>query len=1202
MHHRLIAYISALRFRRVILVGSMTALFTLLTLIALVAFLPSLLSTSQMQSLLRLGISKSMKQPVSWSNLTLSWSDGVAVSGLMVGDGAAPLLSASVGELRLVPGVGRDASGRLGINLALRVKGVEAKLAPGPKMPEEKPVKDPLTRVAEAVLKFQTMDWPLPVDLRLSVDAAPMKVAYLDPSSGREVVLGDLAFSLSVPSLATLPIETSLSGSVAVAGAKPEPLRFSARISELVTAGGRIRPAAALFSARAGLPGVDLDLGGGVNRKGGLQANVRLALPELVPLVATLARRELPAVDGKVALDVKAQVDKKGDLQLLLDLWGDGLLVSKIQGKRGGAGPLDLRLHQKLVSDHKRQQVIFTDGSLTSPGLLSASWGATVDRPSERSRSVAAKIGPVRLDLARARAVAAPFLPENLPLQELRGTASVGMLAARLRGPENDGEVTVEKVALELPRLKLLLPDGSFRAEGLALVLEHAAIPLERLQPVSLVADLTLGGKRLELAGKKQVLAQGIKATLKLSMSDLELKEKRAVVQAMQTLEVELVTVGSELTLDRIKEELQVKARALKGGSVEASLPGFKLAAASVTASQGGGKVRLTPVRASVQADGLHLPQKGKGSPTLQHATFTVSAADALELAAEAGLTGVARQTASSKGKARLDLRRLMPVVSPFLPKGFSADGLAALSWDVEAPLPVSPLPREQNPLRLAKGALALLDRGYVSLTLSGLNLRVPARQGAYLVKDLSTTSPLRLSIPRPGGAIEVDAGVRFAALSGLPGDAGKLPLQSGTLTLQGELVQWKELRLTEEFRVGSLGLSQVAELTVGRIDSLLDSEAKLDTATLLKRLDATIFAHLDGSFPHEAKRTLAGLQLSGDVSAGGRIDLTAAREIRVRGYTKCRDFGVADGKGMAASGIRAGLVVDRSYALAKERGDDWVPLSALLVRPAPVAPFQGANSDLAVRIYGDLRGESSAPRKIGIRSVSFSSGPFPLQASALEADLLLEPEVLGLSFFQAEVGGGTVRARGVIDLSREMPLLSTSCTFSRLDPAILFPGAGAARPGEEGELTGELAFSAPLATEQRALLEGVRLNLNLRRFSSRILERALFAIDPYQRNEKVVAQRKSLRLADLKGLRVTAVDGALDCEGELLVKGVGVEIPKIERLRLSELPIRSELARVVAGITSSRALLDLVRADTLVVGPKGGLSLKRSNDAKENL
>jgi hypothetical protein len=405
-------------------------------------------------------------------------------------------------------------------------------------------------------------------------------------------------------------------------------------------------------------------------------------------------------------------------------------------------------------------------------------------------------------------------------------------------------------------------------------------------------------------------------------------------------------------------------------------------------------------------------------------------------------------------------------------------------------------------------------------------------------------------------------------------------------------------LRLNEELRLSPLGFSQVGELTVNRIDALLEDQGDFSAANMLKRLDATLFAHLEGTFGREPVRIVPGLELAGNVSAGGRIDLTAAKELRVRGYAKSRDFGVRDGKGTAASGITADLVVDRSYALAEKKGGDWVPLSAALVRPAANATASAGNSDIAARIYEDLRGESSGPRKIRIRSASLKSGIVPLETTALEADLLFEPEAIGLSFFQAEVGGGTVRARGVIDLTRDVPVLSTSCNFSRLDPALLFPASVAGRDGKDGELTGEFTLSAPLVTEQRALLEGMRLNLNLRRFSSRILERVLFAMDPYERNEKLVEQRKSLRRADLKELRVTAVDGALDLYGEVLVKGVAVEIPKVERLRLSELQIRKELESVVQGIAASRPLLDLVRSDTIVIGPKGELSLKRRTNA----
>ncbi|QWV93882.1 hypothetical protein KP004_01420 [Geomonas oryzisoli] len=1203
MLRRLLAYISTLRVRRVIFVGCTLAFSALLLLVLLVAFLPALLSTDPAQSLLRLGISKALKKPVSWSDLDVSWSDGIALTGLVLGDGPPPLLHASLQHLKLEPGLSRDkATGRWCVSVDLKVRKLEAEIVPGPpKPPEAKPVQDPLTRIAEGVQKFQSMEWPLPLDLRLSMDAAPMKIHYADPVSKRDVLLSDFTFGLAVPSLSRLPIRTSVSGKIALDEGTPHPVSVSAEVADLVTAAYRIKPAAASLAARAALPGLVFSAGGGVTRPEGLKANLALSLPELVRLAAPFAKKPLPDLGGKLALDLKAQTDRAGDLRLALALDGDRLAVSRIPGKKGGLAPLDLHLRQKLVSNHQRRQVSFDEGSLVSPGLVAASWHALVDRPTDKSRSVKAELGPLRLELGRARQVAAPFLPKNLPVRELEGTVSLARLQAQLQGPGNDGTVQIQNLGVELPRLQLALAGGPLQGEGMVLSLDRGVIPLKKMKPVRVAADLSWAGRRVDLAGKKPVRIDGMKGGVSLILTEIDLKGKRALVDARQKLELERVGVGSELALEQLREELELKARAFSGGALDLALPALQLSARSVQAHQQGKDVTLQPFNARLTAEGVHLPPKGQGSPTVQRATCSLAASDALALDAEAALTGQGRQLAASKGSLRVDLRRLMPVARSFLPAGFDAAGLAATSWDVAAPLPVAQLPKEENPLRKAKGSLALLERADLSLTLNDLDLRVPAAQGTYRVQGLTTAPQLRLALPHPGKPLAVDGGFRFASLSGLSGTAGTLPLQSGTITLLGELAGWKELRLTEELKVASLGLSQVADLTVGRIDALLeDRGGKLDAATLLRRLDATMFAHLEGNFPAEAKKVLAGWQLAGNVSAGARVDLTAARELRVRGYSKCRDFGVADGKGVAASGIRADLVLDRSYALAQSqgKGEDWVPLSAGLVRPAPVAPLGAPNSDLSARIYEDLRGLMGGPRKIGVRKASFTSGAVPIDASALEADLLLEPEVLGVSFLQAEVGGGTVRARGMIDLSREVPVLSTYCYFSKLDPVLLFPAAGGQRPGGEGELTGELSLSAPLATEQRALLEGMRLNLNLRRFSSRILDRALFALDPYQRNEKIVAQRKSLQSADLKGLRVNAVDGALDCEGELTVKGIDVAIPRIERLRLSELPIQNELKRLLVSIASSRTLLDLVRSDTLVIDEKGKPSLKRRSNA----
>lgn len=1196
MRRRLIAYIGTLRVRRLLFIGGTMSIAVLLCLVALAALLPTLISTSQAQSFLRLSLSKAMNRPVSWSRLDVSWSRGLALSGLTLGNGAAPLLNASVGDLGVEPGFGRNQSGKWTVRLAVKINRLEARLAPGPKKPpEKKPAKDPLTTAAEAVQKFQGMEFPLPVDVALSVDVLPVSIDYVDPASRRTVAMKDFAVRLAVPSLAKLPIDLAVTGNVAAGKGKPQRVSVGARLAELVTTKERIKPAAALLTADASLPGLAFGADGGLNRPGGFHAKLGLDLPKLLLVAAPFAPKPLPEVTGKVAINLKADADKSGDLQLLLDVAGDRLGVARLPGKGLPLGPLDVRLHQKVVSDHKRQKVTFAEGNLASPGLASVSWGAVVDRPTERSRVVNAEVGPVRVELARARELAAPFLPKSV--EELDGAVSIRKVTAHLTGPGNDGEVTVENAGVDLSRLRLRSAAGRVEGEGIGVALDRAVVPLRSMTPTKVTADLSWGGRRFETAGKKRIGVQGGRGTLNLKLDELDLKgpaKPRAVVDATQALAFDVLKVGEELSVDGLREELTLKARALGGGELEASLPEMKVEIASVQSNSAGKKVALRPVAATLSAEGVHIPQKGKGNPTVAHAACSVSAADALQLAAEASLTGLAKQAAATKGSVNVDLGRILPVAAPFLPAGLTASGRTAATWDCALPLPAKAPGADRNPLRRAKSGLALLERGEVTVRLADLDLRLPTKQGAYVVKGLSTAPQLRFAAPRAGEPVAVDAAFRFGSVSGLSGSAANLPVQGGTLTLQGELVQWKELRLNEEFKLASLHLSQVADITVSRIDSLLEDQGQFDAATLLKRLDATMFAHLEGNFPRRPTPVLPGLSLSGLVSAGARVDLTAARELRLRGYTKCRDLGVSNGKGMTASGIKADLVVDRAYALAQGKGDSWVPLSAALVRPAPLVREERRASDLASRIYEDLRGESSGPRKVGVKSAYFKSGPFPLEASALEADLLLEPEALGLSFFQAEVGGGTVRARGMIDLAREVPVLTTSCSFSRLDPAILFPAAGAGAPGGDGELTGEMSLSAPLAADQRAFLEGLRMNLNLRRFSSRVLDRALSALDPYQRNEKIVAQRKSLKLADLKGLRVTAVDGALDCEGELLIKGAAIDIPKVERLRLSELPLKKELAQVMSGITTSRVLLDLARADTLVIGSKGELSLKR--------
>jgi hypothetical protein len=382
----------------------------------------------------------------------------------------------------------------------------------------------------------------------------------------------------------------------------------------------------------------------------------------------------------------------------------------------------------------------------------------------------------------------------------------------------------------------------------------------------------------------------------------------------------------------------------------------------------------------------------------------------------------------------------------------------------------------------------------------------------------------------------------------------------------------------------------------VSRIDTLFDEKQPFSTATIIKRLDATLFATVDAAFSRELKQLLPGFDVAGKVSSSARVDLTAGRELALRAAFKSDEFGVQLANGTKVEGMRSDIAINRVYDLAAPQSERWTPLSTSLVRPAAVKSANPGAAEIIGRINEDLRGDLRGARSFSIRRITTKTAAgVPLVISALEGDLLFTQEKTGLSFFQADLLGGTVLARGVFNLRPEVPSLSLGSSFSNLDITQLLPKDAKNRQSvQDAEITGEMSLTAPLTAEQRELFEQLRLAANVRKIGANTIERALFSLDPYERNEQVVAQRKMLRLGSLKGLRASAVDGAFSMEGEAQVKGVALELPKVERLRISELPLRQELVKNRAAITALRNTLDLVRADTLVVGPKGELSLKR--------
>ena len=149
--------------------------------LACLLFLPLLLNNNVVQSHIQKSLSTSMKRKIVWSGLNISWSNGLTLSGLKLGDGPPPLLKADIDLVAIVPALRRNDDGRVGIDLDLKINNVRAEFAPGPAKPQVPPSKDPLTLIAEYIQRLQRFDYPLPVNLRVMVDVTPLQIMYRAP-------------------------------------------------------------------------------------------------------------------------------------------------------------------------------------------------------------------------------------------------------------------------------------------------------------------------------------------------------------------------------------------------------------------------------------------------------------------------------------------------------------------------------------------------------------------------------------------------------------------------------------------------------------------------------------------------------------------------------------------------------------------------------------------------------------------------------------------------------------------------------------------------------------------------------------------------------------------------------------------------------------------------------------------------------------
>ena len=129
-------------------------------------------------------------------------------------------------------------------------------------------------------------------------------------------------------------------------------------------------------------------------------------------------------------------------------------------------------------------------------------------------------------------------------------------------------------------------------------------------------------------------------------------------------------------------------------------------------------------------------------------------------------------------------------------------------------------------------------------------------------------------------------------------------------------------------------------------------------------------------------------------------------------------------------------------------------------------------------------------------------------------------------------------------------------------------------------------------------------LRADITKVGPRTLERFLYALDPDEQNESIVQQRRLMGIGYPRLVRLGLAYGNLSLSGEVEVKGFRLDLPRIDRLPVANLPIRAQLAKALAPIRALIKTLDAVSAGSICRDPAdpGGTLKLPGNTAQEGV
>ena len=1200
-------------------------LFALILLLVALLLVPSIVSTQWSKEQLEGQASQMIHRPVRIGGLLWTWNRGILLKGLEIADD--PLFSrkpiASIDRILVDVDILQLAHGKLAFNLEveglhchlIREKNGQTNL--GLLLSSITPPKEPSPMPAPEDRR-PTPSFILPLELNGRVSMDKISIDIEDRAQNHLLSIHDASLLLNIPSLTEKPIQLQIHMEQEMDGKPLPPLRLGANIEGLIDSGRGLNLKGASVNIDGSLPGFHVQAAGSLGDMG-LKGRIQLDLAPLLLAVRPFLPPSLPDASGKLEMEMTASLDSESAIDFDVKLTGMDLTASGGPLRENRVGPVNLEmLHKGSLNVHSGIFHI-RKGEIRIQETSRLSWRGTIKGLNEPQRQTDLVLGPVSLDLDELLSLSKAFVPGGITLDAESKKAGprpgLRLREMRISGPVPSGPTRVELQGFDLtiPYIKSAAPGRSIIARDMALGIEKGEVLLSSFFPAKAEVTATLKLGDLRLSGKNEFEIKQISVPkLLFAATDVALNEKAlfgitANIDLDESLTLETLNTPSKTTLRQLQHSMRAQFVMPPSPSLTAHVKRITFSTPFLTLKTPSYNPITTGVEMEGEVEGLNIGKLKPFQFDLKRLRARLSAGDFLQADIKVLIRHSGLKRLDTSGQIALDLKKLTTLLpKPIKPKGM-LKGKVEVGWNFRGRRPdrrkIRHLINKTIPLPERVRDMGFIENLEITANLKDLGVALPLKPGSsFKAAQINSTLPLKLNLKNGLNRTSLEGKIVFGKIDELPLPLKLLKPLHTILSFSGVVEDLRDLRFSETMQIEPLGIKQSLDISLSRIDRLLGQGDKPGLPLLLEKLEGSLVAAVKADLGPALSQYTGGISLEGPLKAGLEIRLDGERQLSVRPSLESEGLNISMKKRLNIKGLHVNINLEKQVKILSsvEEGAPakavTSPLSVQVLQPHGSAESrspEGIRNRMDRRLIEDLRGRIAKRPSLSFDSAHIETGTLELDISNYEMEFRLARSLPSIDYFQFDVMGGTTVGAVSISRDRDLFILHLDSSFSGLDADRLLPGPkkdpsqkSENLPGDT-ELSGELSLRLPISEDPDQTLNNLSAVLRLTHIGSRTLERFLYAMDPYESNETISRQRNILRQGTPRWIDLEIRHGNLSLTGEVKVKGVSVQLPSIERLNVTALPLHRKLEKNLSSLGPIVNALKALSADVIII--KGG-------------